>query len=293
MYDANAFTALLAEHGFKCFGQYVSKKRADPNVFVISEHGMGRGSEEGHDAPVTLHVSQVGLPISSIIPSISFSITLPHPGVLPLNRMLATYFRIAPEIPQAWALVVLWVRSLGLGTSTPGMRSVDDNLDIARSPERREIAVSQPLPYVEELSPTCLALLLLVHLVVSIFWSHPPFLIFIALQEAKRLPKLFVAEDNHVVPQKNESQHIWVPYTYHSSSRHPTHSQAQPTQQMRHQGRELCNAENSLVAHRTTAAYPQHNLVRTSMQIDTNFACHATNFKFEVKIPKLLNSFFE
>lgn len=175
MYDANAFTALLAEHGFKCFGQYVSKKWADQNAFVILEHGKGQGSEEGYDAPVTLHVSQVELPISSIIPSISFSVTLPHPGVLPLNRMLATYFRIAPEIPQAWALIVLWVRSLGLGTSTPGMKSMDDNLDIVRSPERRKIAVSQSLPYVEELSPTCLALLFLVHLVVSIFWSHPPF----------------------------------------------------------------------------------------------------------------------
>lgn len=178
MYDANAFTAFLEEHGFKCFGQHVSKNWSDKNALVISEHGKGRESKEGHEAPVTLHVSslmeQPNPPTPSIIPSISFSLTLPHPAVLPLNKLLRTYFSLAPEIPQAWALTLLWVRSLGLGTSTPGMRSVDGTLDVVQFSERRGIA-SQSSPYIEELSPTCLALLFLVHLVVSVFWPYPPF----------------------------------------------------------------------------------------------------------------------
>ncbi|OJA17732.1 hypothetical protein AZE42_04791, partial [Rhizopogon vesiculosus] len=277
MYDANTFTALLAVHGFKCFGQYVPKKWPDQNVFDISEHGKERESKEGYEAPVTLHVSSSAEQsmngrrnLSSIIPSISFSVTLPHPAVLPLNRLLGIYFRIAPELPQAWALIVLWVRSLGLGTSTPGMKSVDDILN-ARLLEGRDIASQSLHTYVEELSPTCLALLFLIHLV-----------------EARRLPNLFDA----VVPQENEPQHIWVPYTYHSSSRHSTHGHAQATRQMEHQCRQSYAPKNKLVTHRT-AAHPQRNWVQTSTQIDTAFAGHAVNFKFGVKIPKLISTFFE
>ena len=180
MYDANAFMVTLEKRGFKCFGQHISKKWSDNNALVSSsEHGKRHQIKEGYEAPMTLHIVRLTgqpmemdghhhPPISSLIPSISFSLTLPHPAVLPLNRLLRTYFHLVPEIPQVWALALLWVRSLGLGTSTPGMKSVDGTPDLIQYSGGQNVA-SKSLPHVEELSPTCLALLFLVHLVVSVF----------------------------------------------------------------------------------------------------------------------------